>query len=292
MAYVIIVCLVLIIVFLIIKIFYMRKSADEIAQGLHGWLDRDTNTLIDISSSDRYMRNLANRINTELRGLREEKLRCYKGDAELKNAVMNISHDLRTPLTAISGYMDLLDREEKSQVVEQYIEVIRERVDNMRVLTEELFRYSVVMSSQELVFEDVNITNVLEDALISFYGTFEQKGIEPEITMPEKTVIARVDSSALMRIFSNIISNAVKYSNVDFVVELKDDGELIFSNEAPGLNPVMTEKLFDRFYTVEASRNSTGLGLSIAKHLMESMNGSIGAEYREGRLYIVLHLPA
>ncbi len=288
MAYVVIIILAIVIVALCIKIYYLRKSADEIIQGLSEWIATDTNTLIDISSSDKYMCRLANEVNKELKKLREEKIRYRQGDSELKNAVMNLSHDLRTPLTAISGYMDLLEQKEKSEDVERYLSVISERVENMKVLTEELFRYSIMMSTKNFEFTSVDLGSVLTDSLLSFYGTFKQKGIEPEIIMPDEPVARLADVTAITRIFSNIISNAVKYSDTDFKAELKENGELVFSNTAKELNPVMTEKLFDRFYTVEASRNSTGLGLSIAKHLTESMNGTIRAEYREGKLYIIL----
>ncbi|MBQ7972016.1 MAG: HAMP domain-containing histidine kinase [Lachnospiraceae bacterium] len=288
MTYVIIVILVIVILLLCIKIYYLRKSAGEIARGVSEWMEMDTNTLIDISSSDKYMRKLANEINRELQRLREEKIRYRQGDSELKGAVLNLSHDLRTPLTAISGYMDLLEQKDKSEDVERYLSIIADRVENMKVLTEELFRYSIVLSSNDLEFTDVDLSRVLTDALLSFYGTFKQKGIEPEIIMPEKPVIRRADVTAMTRIFSNIISNAVKYSEADFKAELKENGEIVFSNTATGLDPVMTEKLFDRFYTVENSRNSTGLGLSIAKHLTESMNGTIRAEYEKGKLYIIL----
>ena len=288
MAYVIITILSIIIIVLCIKIYYLRKSADEIALGVSEWIGMDTNTLIDISSSDKYMRKLANEVNRELQKLREEKIRYRQGDLELKNAVLNLSHDLRTPLTAISGYMDLLEQKEKSENVERYLSVISDRVENMKVLTEELFRYSMVMSATNLEYTSVDLCRVLTDSLLSFYGTFKQKGIEPEIIMPEKPVMRSLDVTAITRIFSNIISNAVKYSDADFKAELKVDGEVVFSNTASGLDPVMTEKLFDRFYTVENSRNSTGLGLSIAKHLTECMKGTIRSEYREGTLYIIL----
>ena len=100
----------------------------------------DSNTLIDISSNDKYMRHLANEINIQLRKLQAERRKFQKGDLELKNAVTNISHDLRTPLTAIYGYLDLLEQEEKSETVNRYIAVIRNRTKMLKQLMQ--FKYS------------------------------------------------------------------------------------------------------------------------------------------------------
>jgi len=278
--------LLLMIFVLLAKVYFLRKSTREIAEAFRDRLTADTNILIDISTRDPYMRELAAGINTQLRLLRKERHRYQQGDLELKEAVINISHDLRTPLTAINGYLDLLEREEKSENVQRYLSQILNRTEALKNLTEELFRYSVVTSSQELKPERMDVVRALEESLLSFYAVMQEKSIRPEIQLPEQPVYRELDAGAVNRIFSNIISNALKYSDGDFFVEMNDDGKITFSNRAGNLNTVAVGRLFDRFYTVEASRNSTGLGLSIAKLLTERMGGSISAKYQEGRLVI------
>ena len=278
--------LLLMIFVLLAKVYFLRKSTREIAEAFRDRLTADTNILIDISTRDPYMRELAADINTQLRLLRKERHRYQQGDLELKEAVTNISHDLRTPLTAINGYLDLLEREEKSENVQRYLSQIQNRTEVLKNLTEELFRYSVVTSSQELKPERMDVVRALEESLLSFYAVMQEKSIRPEIQLPEQPVYCELDAGAVNRIFSNIISNALKYSDGDFFVEMNDDGKITFSNRADNLNTVAVGRLFDRFYTVEASRNSTGLGLSIAKLLTERMGGSISAKYQEGRLVI------
>ena len=280
--------LLLIIFVLLAKVYFLRKSAREIRSGFHDRLTADTNTLIDISSRDPYMRRLAADINTQLRMLRKERHRYQQGDLELKEAVTNISHDLRTPLTAINGYLDLLEREEKSENVQRYLSQIKNRTEVLKNLTEELFRYSVVTSSQELKLEHVNVVRALEESLLSFYAVMQEKGIQPEIEFPEEPIYRELDAGAVNRIFSNIISNALKYSDGDLSVVMDKNGCVTFSNTAYNLNTVTVGRLFDRFYTVEASRNSTGLGLSIAKILTERMGGSISAQYQNKRLYVTI----
>ncbi len=271
---------------LLAKIYYLRRSAREIAEAFRDRLTEDTNTLIDISSRDRTMRKLADEINLQLRLLRKERQRYQHGDLELKEAVTNISHDLRTPLTAISGYLDLLEREEKSENIQRYLSQIKNRTEVLKCLTEELFRYSVVSSSQNLNPEHMDIVRALEDCLLSFYAGLQEKGIQPEIELPEEPIYRELDAGAVNRIFSNIISNALKYSDGDLSVKMDKSGCVTFSNTAHSLTAVTVGRLFDRFYTVEANRNSTGLGLSIAKLLTERMGGCIEAIYHHGKLEI------
>ncbi|WP_300685742.1 sensor histidine kinase [Acutalibacter sp. 1XD8-36] len=268
-----------------IKLHLMRRAAGEIARGFHEKLRGDTNTLIDISSRDKAMRELASGINAELRRLRRERLRYQQGDLELKAAVTNISHDLRTPLTAICGYLELLQGEELTEKAEEYTGIIKGRTELLRTLTEELFRYCVVLSDPGgLSAEPVDLGAALETSLASFYAVFTEKGITPEIVMPEERVMRRLDKAALSRVFSNLLSNAAKYSDGDLRVELTVEGRLSFANTCRALSGVEVEKLFDRFYTVEAARKSTGLGLSIARALAERMGGELIAEYIDGSL--------
>lgn len=281
--------LLMVIALLMIKIYLLRKGAREIAEAFADRLVTDTNTLIDISTRDPYMRKLAAAINGQLRLLRAKRHKYVNGDRELKEAVTNISHDLRTPLTAICGYMDLLKQEEKSEKVTRYLSLIENRTESLKRLTEELFRYSVILSTQEeMELETVCINSVLEESIAGFYGALTARGITPEISLPENRIERRLNKEALSRVFSNILNNALKYSDGDLEIMLREDGRIIFSNTASGLNEVQVGKLFDRFFTVEAARNSNGLGLAIAKTLVEQMGGRIEAEFEKGKLKIII----
>lgn len=288
------VCAVLLVinVILAVKIVLMRKAAREIAEEFADRLAGDTNTLIAISGRDGQMRRLAGEINRHLRELRRQRRRFEQGDLELKSAVANISHDLRTPLTAISSYLDLLERTEKSEAVERYLEIIRNRTECMRQLTEELFQYSVITSpDMNAATEPVAVNAVLEESILSFYAALQENKITPDIKITDKKILRMMNRASLSRVFSNLLSNAVKYSGGDLEIVLDDEGEISFSNSAPALGEVEAERLFDRFYTVENARKSTGLGLSIARFLVEQMGGSISAEYAGGRLCIRVRFP-
>lgn len=285
--------LMIVIIFaLLAKIRILQKAAREIENAFAHRLITDTNTLMDISSRDRYMRSLANSINIQLRRLRTQRRRYQQGGAELKDAITNISHDLRTPLTAILGYLDLLEQEETSETAEGYIGVIRDRTEMLIQLTEELFCYSVIISGeQEPLRESVVINSLLEESVAAFYTALNERNITPVIRMPEAKVIRSLNRSSLSRVFSNLLNNAIKYSDGDLTITLYETGEIVFANTASRLNEVQAGKLFDRFYTVEAARKSTGLGLSIARTLVEQMKGTISAKYENHRLSIHILFP-
>ena len=145
--------LILIIAVLCSKIYLLKKSADEISDAF----------------SDR--------------------LRYQQGDTELKNAVTNISHDLRTPLTAVCGYLDMLDKENQSENSKRYLKIIRGRTEIMKQLTEELFRYSVFTSvSNGTPSEPVILNNALEESISALYTALKESRISPSINMPDVKV--------------------------------------------------------------------------------------------------------
>ena len=278
-------------VILAVKLHSLRRGVKELGESLSEILGSDTNNLIMLSCRDRYAMELASQINDQLKILRKQRHRFTRGDRELKNAVTNISHDLRTPLTAIGGYLELLQREDKSPQVSEYLDIIAERTELMKKLTEELFRYSVILSAEEdAELTQVHINRVLAESITGYYAALTERGIEPEISICEEKIIRQADEEMLSRVFSNLISNALKYSTGDLEVRLTPDGTVTFSNSAPELTSVAAERLFDRFYTVETAHNSTGLGLSIARTLVSAMGGSIEASVNGGRLEIRLAL--
>lgn len=288
-----ILCIVLIIIVIALstKIILLCKAATEICSQFADKLEHDTNTLISISSRDIIMRRLASNINIQLRGLRKEKLHCLQGDMELKSALTNISHDLRTPLTAIYGYLDLLEKADKNETVNRYLKAIRNRTELLKQLTEELFHYSYITSTYDSKsMETVTVNHVLEESIAGFYGSLKEQHITPQIHITDKKIVRTLNRTALSRVFSNLISNAMKYSDGDLQITLNDNGHILFSNASSELDEVQVQRLFDRFYTVASARNSTGLGLSIAKSLLEQMHGTITAEYRNGQLRITISI--
>lgn len=280
------------VVLLSVKIYCMRRAADEIRREFSLRLDQDTNTLISLPSRDRAMARLAAEINGQLRLLRRERRRFQQGDQSLRDAVAGISHDLRTPLTAICGYLDLLEQEEKSQAAARYLEIIGGRVEHLRELAEELLRFSVALrEEEELPAEEVSLNRAVEEGVAAYYAALRKKGIIPAISLPNTPVLRQLNPGALRRVLDNLLSNALKYSGGDLRVLLSEDGTLTFSNTAPGLTAVTAQQLFARYFTVETGQNAAGLGLSIARSLTERMGGSVQAQYQNGVLTVVVRFP-
>ena len=274
-----------------VKVWLLRRGAKALRLDLSQKLREDTNTLLSLPCRDKELRRLASSLNEELRLLRKERLRCQQGDKELKEAVVNVSHDLRTPLTALSGYVELLKGEHLSPAGQRYLAQIEDRAQAMKSMTEELFRYSLASEEESLTLEPVDLRAAVEEALLSFYGAFQQKGVVPQLSLPQGPVTRQLDKAALSRVLGNILTNALKYSPGELAVALSPAGGLTFSNPAPGLDPVSAGRLFHRFYTVESSAQSTGLGLSIARELTQRLGGTISARWESGRLQVELTFP-
>lgn len=277
---------------LLLRLAALHRSLDELRAFFAQNIAEESNGLIRLSSRDPHARRCASGLNAALRELREQRHAYLSGDRELKNAVVNVSHDLRTPLTAICGYVELLEREELSPDAARYVAVIGERAEAMRSLCEELFRYSLVSAQEQQLHPEVlSLNAALQESFAAAYTMLKERGITPEVSLPETEVQRTLDRAALMRIFSNLLSNAAKYSDGDLRVTLSADGTICFENAASALSEVEVGRLFDRFFTVDSARKSTGLGLAISRTLTERMGGSISASLTDGRLTIRLSFP-
>ena len=288
--YIIITILIIILVFMIIKLYFIRKSLKEIQNSISEILSTDTNNLLTISSSDKEIINLANSLNFELKNLREEKLQYENGNQELKTVMTNISHDMRTPLTAISGYLELIKENNDENKKKKYIEIIERKTNDLILLTEQLFDFSKTMDMKiNIKKEKCCINEIIEESLINYYSIFKKNNIVPKIEICNKKIYKYVDKNTIIRVFENILSNVSKYSNGDFKVVLDEYGRITFSNRATSLDATTVQKIFNRYFTVENAKKSTGLGLSIAKQLIELNDGTISAKYIKNHLIIEIY---
>lgn len=276
-------------IFLIIKILVMKNEIKNIGESLLRIINTDTNNLITISTKDDDLRKLAKILNNSLKDLRKLELEYKNGNQDLKLSITNISHDLRTPLTAIRGYLDLIDVKDLTKKQKEYLKFIDMKVRDMSMLTEQLFDFSKSLDSfNEVNKKQVLINDVLERVICSSYDLFKRNNVEPIINITNKKIIRMLDENMLIRILENIISNAIKYGKRDVNVILNDEGVIMISNKVSNLDKTSVEKMFNRYYTVNNAKKSTGIGLSIAKQLVELNGGVIDANIENDILTIKL----
>lgn len=285
--YFIVFILLALVIILSVRMMALSRSVNLLTEELDMIISEESNVLLTTSSGERSVKKLVERINVELKKLLKIKSQYSKGILDLKCSAENVAHDIRTPLTAIKGYVDLLEKEEISSDGRKYFEIIKDRVEYMKALTDELF-LSLSMKNRGIkTLEEIDAKSILEEALVSYYSEFQKKNIEPEIVLPENRVRIKGDEKALYRVYLNIITNALKYGE-DFKVEMNEKGDTVFSNYSPSLDSVDVNRLLDRYYTISDAKASSGIGLSISKEIIEEMGGELRVKLEENRLYISL----
>ena len=284
--YSVIVVLSILVITLLIRVVTTNIELKNITRELEEITEKDTNLLLSTSSGDKSIKILVDSLNKELKKLLSLKREYSKGIFDVKKSAENIAHDIRTPLTAIKGYVDLLEKEELSEEGRKYLEIIKGRVDYMKEMIDELFLSLSMKSRGVLNLSNIDAKSILEEALVSYYNEFKKKGMSPSLMTPNEKVIIKADSKALYRAYSNIISNALKYGEGEFKVEMDEKGNTIFSNLAPNMDSVEANKLLDRYYTISDAKASSGIGLSISKEILQEMGGELKVKLENQRLYI------
>ena len=284
--YSVIVVLSILVITLVLRVVTTNIEIRNIIRDLEDITEKDTNILLTTSSGDKSIKSLVDSLNKELKKLLSIKREYSKGVFDVKKSAENIAHDIRTPLTVIKGYVDLLEEEDLSEEGKKCLEIIKGRTRYMKEMTDELFLSLSMKSRGVLSLFDIDAKSVLEEALVSFYNEFKKKGMTPSIITPNDKVILKADSKALYRVYSNIISNALKYGEGEFNVEMDEKGNTIFSNYAPNMDSVEANKLLDRYYTISDAKASSGIGLSISNEILQEMGGELKVRLDNKRLYI------
>lgn len=246
-----------------------------------------------LSLPNKNIENLIVEINTLIDDKRKMENIYKEKDMELREAIANMSHDLRTPLTSIMGYVyllndDKLDKEERKE----YLKIIEKRSLVLNDLITNFYGLSRIQADQyEIKLEPVNLELVLGEIIAAFYETLDYKFGEPEINIEEGLEPVLGDKQALNRIFTNLIENIIKHGEGEVKISLKKKNKYIvmeFSNKAEELEPKDVNRIFEKFFTKDRMRTgqNTGLGLAIVKLLVEKQGQKIEAKKVGNRLVI------
>lgn len=272
----------------------MRREIRSMSRQLEDLSAGRSEKKISLTLVDARLNELATQINENMEIQKQLRIDTRKSEQRLKDSIAGVSHDLRTPLTAIIGYVQMLERSGLSGEQQEKAAVILKKADAMRELVESFFELSVMESGQsELAEEPVNFTNIVSEAVVDFIPRFEAEELEPDVDLGDKSLYMAGDRTALRRIVQNLLSNALKYTAGRVEVTLEErDGEIILTvaNEVKPDTPPDMERLFERFYTADDSRNSgsAGLGLYIVKLLAEKMQGAVSASLENKTLSIYI----
>lgn len=290
MLYMIIIPILIIVVsFLIVKLHLvkqqLRKMADQMQEQDEG--------LVSVDFVDKDLEAVALNINKKLELLQRVKVDATKNEQAMKTSISIISHDMRTPLTSVIGYLQLAEKSCKDEETLQDIRIALDRAKYSNKLVDDFFELSMVDSKQYTpVMEKVNLCEVVCEEILANYFAFEKKGITPLFEQADDEIAVWADRKLLVRVVQNLISNGIKYSTgkMDFLITESERVALAISNSIS--EPVDTEKIFDKFYRADVSRKGegAGLGLYICRKLVEEMNGKISASNTNHKLTIKMEL--
>ena len=253
-----------------------------------------TNSHFDISvqSSASSVKKLQLKINELYENVNKVEELASKKEKEMRTLMSGISHDIRTPLTSIKGYLKLIEESSDDEERKKYYDIVEYRLDTLGSMLEDLFIHSKISDSEyELKKESVEIFPIICKVMASFYYDFENRNIEPIIHFSNKHLRVMANQDMLIRMFHNLVSNALKHG-YDYFEIREQDNKIYFINKVQNSDHIEIERLFDRFYLADSSRhqNSAGLGLSIVKQIAEIHGWDISSNMEDDKINIVLDI--
>ena len=295
--YIIIGFLLLIIFIQTFLLWKYQRQVKDICRQLAFLLKHDSNMPITRDIDFGSIGKLADLLNEYLASKRREHAQYRKKEKIISDTYTNLSHDIRTPLTSLDGYFQLLEECGSADDRQRYLTVIRERIESLKEMLEELFTFTKLKNETcQLELTRCCITQILKETVFSYYEDWTKLGIEPEILIAEERLYLLGNPPALRRIIQNILKNAVEHGEKKIKIALYSEEKQILlavSNQVTHPEHIDVTMIFERFYKADEarSRTSTGLGLAIAKELALRMAGEIKADLTEDIFCIVIRFP-
>ena len=298
MVYLIIVVLTIATVYLLVRLLSLKKALKGAGKQLKE-INRELeeNRIVKLAVPDKDAEELLMVMNESLQAIREHKNMYEKREKELKQQIENISHDLRTPLTSMLGYLRIMETGNLNPENREDLQTVIRKAERLQELITQFYEYTKVTSSDySLTLESIEVTKLLREALADAYPELEKRQLEVEVKISQGPLEIRGNVNAMQRVLQNLLQNAVRYAKGCLevsVYEREGEVEICFTNDVEDMNVSDVERLFERFYTPDDSRTqgSTGLGLTIAKEFVEKMKGSMEAELVGEKLRIVMRFP-
>ena len=282
---------------LLIALIHYRSQIRKNCHQLEVMQKHSSNQRLTSEVPYKEVKELVRRINEICNRYQEDKIIMERNENNLKEAIANLSHDIRTPLTSLDGYVQLLVMSDSAEEKEHYLQIIQNRISSLKELLEELFTYTKMQDQNyELTIVPMDGRQCICETVLAFYEDFEKRGLTPEVNFCEEDLPVVANEVALRRVIQNLVKNALVHgvSRIGLTLE-KTDGKLHFTcfNDKKADEIIDVDQIFERFYKGDKARTSTstGLGLAIAKGLIERMHGTISADVKDEMFVIDIFLP-
>ena len=281
----------------------IRAQLRDINDQLDFLYVNDTNMLIGTDTNLIYLGQFKQRVNRFVEQWHKKRAEAAKKEQMISDTYTNLSHDIRTPLTSLDGYFQLLKDEKEEKLQAHYIGIIQERIASLKDILEELFMFTKLKNATfNLEMDKCCVSRLLKQTVFSYYDEWKMRGIEPVVDICYEQIFILANTQALKRVFQNVIKNGLVHGKSDIEIKLYtiDSGKnagsdrenkvvnIVVSNTIDDPENIDTSQVFERFYKADEARSvtSSGLGLSIAKELVERMGGKIHAQIEDNRFCI------
>ena len=274
-----------------------QRQVKDICRQLAFLMKHDSNMLIHREFDLGGIGMLSDRLNDLLELRRKEKQYYQEKETLIADTYTNLSHDIRTPLTSLDGYFQLMEACENVEEQRRYLNIIHERIHSLNEMLEELFMFTKLKNeSYRLELTSCCINRILKETVFSYYDDWVRREIQPDIQITEEQLYIDGNKQGLSRIIQNVIKNGLDHGEKKIRIVLKreqNQAVLRISNQVTASVQIDIEHVFDRFYKADAARSktSTGLGLSIAREFVRRMNGEIGAKIEENEFIVEMSFP-
>ena len=274
-----------------------QRQVKDICRQLAFLMKHDSNMLIHREFGLGGIGMLSDRLNDLLELRRKEKQYYQEKETLIADTYTNLSHDIRTPLTSLDGYFQLMEACENVEEQRRYLNIIHERIHSLNEMLEELFMFTKLKNeSYRLELTSCCINRILKETVFSYYDDWVRREIQPDIQITEEQLYIDGNKQGLSRIIQNVIKNGLDHGEKKIRIMLKrekDQAVLRISNQVTASEQIDIEHVFDRFYKADAARSktSTGLGLSIAREFVRRMNGEIGAKIEKNEFIVEMSFP-
>ncbi|QDW74794.1 HAMP domain-containing histidine kinase [Lachnospiraceae bacterium KGMB03038] len=275
-----------------------ERQVKNICRQLAFLRENESNMMITGDWTAGSLRELTELLNEMIGERKRQQLSYQKKEQMLSDTYTSLSHDIRTPLTSLDGYFQLLKESSDPEEQQRYLGIIEERVESLKEMLEELFTFTKLRDdSFQLELSRCCLNRILKECIFSYYEDWTEQGIQPDIQIPERELYIEGNVPALRRVLQNIIKNSMDHGRERISFSLCREGKEIclkISNPAEHPEEIDPDRVFERFYKADKarSRNSTGLGLAIAKEFVLRMGGKIKADVAGNEFRIILWFPA